>query len=210
MKKIVGIIAAAALATSAFAEINIGSWSRGSFVPFAYNGDTVKSLEGSNWNGTNATCFGVRTGLTFSADTENAGLMFQVFGNPSDEGSKLELGDQAYIYVKPVEMLKVAFGKFDNNWGRQDVCFGMWDHTWRMGGNLNEGEGVAVKRDHSSTGFEVTLQPVDGLVIDYQGGFGGGYDKYSYKIEKAAIDTSYAIGDINDDEYDAAVDGQGI
>ena len=199
MKKIVGIIAAAALATSAFAEISIGSWSRGAFVPFAYDGDTVRSVEGANWDGTNSTAYGVRTGLTFSGSTENAGFNFQVFGSASDEGAKISVGDNANLWVKPIDMFTVKIGKIDNNWGRQDVCFGMWDHTYRFGGALNVGEGVAAWRDHKSTGVELTLQPIEGLVIDYQAGFSDSYKGYStdteYEFAKFAIENSTTMSD---------------
>ena len=198
MKKIVGIIAAAALAASAFAEINIGSWNRGAFVPFAYDGDDVRALEGANWDGTNSTSYGVRTGLSFSADADGvAGISFDVFGSSSGGGAELGVGDNAYVWVKPVDMLTVKFGQIDNNWGRQDVCFGMWDHTWRFGGNLSVGEGVAAWRDHYGTGVELTLQPVEGLVIDYQGGFGAG-NEYAYKTlyHHSDVMVGYTASDI--------------
>ena len=177
MKKIVGIIAAAALATTAFAEINIGSWSRGAFVPVATDGDgNVNAFEGANWDNSglpddNGYAYGVRTGLGFSAASENAGVVFDVFGSAGTTGPGLGIGDNAYVWVKPVEMLRVAFGKFDNNWGRTDVCFGNYDHAMRYRA-LPNGEGIGAWRDHYGTGVNITLQPVEGLVIDYQGGFG--------------------------------------
>ena len=75
MKKIVGIIAAAALAATAFAEVNIGTWNRAVFEPFYYDGDTLRSYEGPSWDlSSNG---GVRTGLGFSASSENAGMVIQ-------------------------------------------------------------------------------------------------------------------------------------
>ena len=192
MKKIVGIIAAAALAASAFAEINIGSWNRAVFVPFAYDGENVNALENTSWGGSNATNAGVRTGLAFSASTENAGFVMDVHNNP---WNTLELGDNGYAWVKPAEILTVKFGKIDNNWGRQDVCFGMWDR-YRFGGNLNLGEGVAAWRSHNNTGAEVTLTPVENLVIDYQAGFGTGNERaYKTLYHNADLMVGYTIPD---------------
>ena len=175
MKKIVGIIAAAALVASAFAEVNIGSWSRGAFVPVATDADgNVNAFEGANWdnngNGTDGYKYGVRTGLGFSGSTENAGFVFDVFGSAGTTGAGLGIGDNAYVWVKPIEMLRVAFGQVDNNWGRTDVCFGNYDHAMRYR-LLPNGEGIGAERDHYGTGVNITLQPVEGLIIDYQGGF---------------------------------------
>ncbi|MCR5252985.1 MAG: hypothetical protein K6C98_04630 [Treponema sp.] len=176
MKKIVGIMAAAALAASAFAEINFGSWNRAVFVPFAYDGDTVRTLEGVSWSGTNYGGAGVRTGLGVSASTENAGFVMDFHNNPGDWGSEgIGLGDNGYVWVKPAEIFKVAFGKIDNNWGRLDHCFGTWDF-WRFGNDLSVGEGFAGVERQKGTGAEFTLTPVEGLTIDYQANFASGND----------------------------------
>ena len=173
MKKIVGIIAAAALATSAFAEINIGSWNRGVFVPFHYDGDTLRSLEGPSW--AVGSTGGVRTGLSFSASSENAGFVFDFHGNP---GAQIAMGDNAYTWVKPVDMLTLKFGKMDNNWGRLDHCFGTWNY-WRF--SNERGEGLAGVERQKGCGAEITLQPVEGLVIDYEANFWGD----TYKLDGA-------------------------
>ena len=169
MKKIVGIIAAAALAASAFAEINIGSWNRGVFVPFAYDGDTLRTLEGVSWSGTNYGGAGVRVGLGFSASTENAGITLDLHANPGDNGETIGLGDQALVWVKPVDMLKISFGKFDNHDGRLNECFGDWD-TWRMA-NVTVGEGIGGVDNQNGTGARFTLTPIEGLILDYQANF---------------------------------------
>ncbi len=180
MKKIVGIIAAAALATSAFAEINIGSWNRAVFAPVAYNGDTLISAEGPSWGLTDVG--GVRTGLSFSASSENAGMVFDFHGNP---GKEIAMGDNAYTWVKPVEMLTIKFGKMDNNWGRLDHCFGTWNY-WRFSNDLSVGEGLAGVVRQNGLGAEVTLQPVEGLVIDYEANFNKdeskGQDNHAYDV----------------------------
>ena len=165
MKKIVGIIAAAALASTAFAEVNVGTWNRAIFEPVYYDGDTVRSFEGPSWDV--GSLGGVRTGLGFSASSENAGVVFDIHGNP---GATIGMGDNAYTWVKPVDMLTLKFGKMDNNWGRLDHCFGTWDY-WRFGNE--RGEGLAGVERQKGLGAEVTLQPVEGLVIDYEANFNG-------------------------------------
>ena len=170
MKKIVGIIAAAALATSAFAEINIGSWNRAVVEPIHYDGDTVSAFNGPSWGVGNQG--GSRTSLSFSASTENAGVAIDVHSNPD-----IKVGDNSYVWVKPVEMLQVKFGKIDNTFGRLDHCFGAWDAS-RFA--TMEGEGLAGV-DRSNRGGQAAnfvLTPVEGLVIDYQANFTG--DKHTY------------------------------
>ena len=174
MKKIVGIIAAAALASTAFAEVNVGTWNRAIFEPVYYDGDTVRSFEGPSWDV--GSVGGVRTGLSFSASSENAGVVFDIHGNP---GAAIGMGDNAYTWVKPVDMLTLKFGKMDNNWGRLDHCFGTWDYS-RFAGVLSVGEGLAGVGRQNGRGAEITLQPVEGLVIDYEANFYG--DNHTYDV----------------------------
>ena len=170
MKKIVGIIAAAALATSAFAEINIGSWNRLVVEPIHYDGDAVCAFNGASWGVKNQG--GSRTSLSFSASTENAGVAIDVHSNPA-----IGVGDNSYAWVKPVDMFTVKFGKIDNANGRLDHCFGTWDAS-RFA--LMEGEGFAGvdRANRGGQAANFVLTPVEGLVIDYQANFTG--DKHTY------------------------------
>ncbi len=168
MKKIVGIIAAAALATSAFAEINIGSWNRAVFEPLHYDGDTLRSFNGASWGVGDKG--GSRTSLSFSASTENAGVVIDLHSNPA-----IGVGDNSYVWVKPIDMLTVKFGKIDNANGRLDHCFGAWDAS-RFA--TMEGEGLAgVDRSwRGGQAANIVLEPVEGLIIDYQANFEASVD----------------------------------
>ena len=177
MKKIVGIIAAAALATSAFAEVNVSSWNRAVFEPFHYDGDTLRSFEGASWGVGNGNR--VRSGLSFSGSTENAGIAIDIHA----EGPST--GDNAYVWVKPVDMLTVKFGKLDNSYGRLDHCFGTWDLSrFRDDVPVSVGEGLAgVDRAHrGETGADFVLTPVEGLVIDYQANFKDNSTNHTYDV----------------------------
>ena len=185
MKKIVGIIAAAAFAASAFAEVNIGTWNRGVFSPLHYDGDTLRSLEGPSWEVGDKG--GIRTGLGFSASSENAGMVFDIHGNP---GVAIAMGDNAYTWVKPVDMLTLKFGKMDNNWGRLDHCFGTWNYA-RFANGLSTGEGFAGVERQKGCGAQVTLQPVEGLVIDYEANFGKDNHTYAVMWENSSTMIGY-------------------
>ena len=176
MKKIVGIIAAAALATSAFAEVNVSSWNRAVFEPIHYDGDTLRSETGASWGVENNG--NIRSGLSFSGSTENAGIAIDV----NAEGG-VGTGDNALVWVKPVDMLTVKIGKINNTLGRLDHCFGTWDLS-RFADPAMRGEGLAgVDRLRDKKGFQVTLEPVEGLIIDYNANFDKNEaDNHTYNV----------------------------
>ena len=176
MKKIVGIIAAAALATSAFAEVNVSSWNRAVFEPIHYDGDTLRSETGASWGVGDAGS--IRSGLSFGASTENAGIAIDVNAEPNPA-----TGDNALVWVKPVDMLTVKIGVINNTLGRLDHCFGTWDLS-RFADDAMRGEGFAgVDRIRSAKGFEVTLEPVEGLIIDYNANFNkNSSDNHTYSV----------------------------
>ena len=164
MKKIVGIIAAAALATSAFAEINVSSWNRAVFEPFHYDGDTLRSETGASWGVSDGGA--CRSGLSFSASTENAGINIDI----NAEGG-VGTGDNALVWVKPVDMLTIKFGQIDNNFGRLDHGFGTWDRSRFSFADAFYGEGLAGIGRKKGVGANFSLTPVEGLVIDYEANF---------------------------------------
>ncbi len=164
MKKIVGIIAAAALATSAFAEINVSSWNRAVFEPIHYDGDTLRSETGASWGVSDGGA--CRSGLSFSASTENAGINIDI----NAEGG-VGTGDNALVWVKPVDMLTIKFGQIDNNFGRLDHGFGTWDRSRFDFADAFYGEGLAEIVRKKGVGANFSLTPVEGLVIDYEANF---------------------------------------
>ena len=92
MKKIVGTIAAIALAaSSAFAGANFGmGFNRGFFTPFAWDGEAKADIS-TSWG--NAP----RIGASFSAASEDVGVVADV---KFDNGG-VAVNDNAYIWVKP-------------------------------------------------------------------------------------------------------------
>ena len=71
MKKIVGTIAAIALAaSSAFAGVGIGSWGRAIWAPVQGDGDKVTSWEGISWGGAKS-----RVGISVHGESENVGFI---------------------------------------------------------------------------------------------------------------------------------------
>ena len=159
MKKIVGTIAAIALAaSSAFAGANFGmGFNRGVWMPVKGDGNDVKVFEGTSWGGA------ARQGLSFSASSENMGVAIDING---DDGG-LGVGDVSCLWAQPWSWLKVTIGKAQDDTGRGCAGFGVrdWgrtseaakfddDFTFTRFGNGTGGQAV---------GAIVKVTPVDGL-----------------------------------------------
>ena len=157
-KTLIAVAAAAALtATSAFAEITFGAWLRVLASPVASTGkDVIAGVENS-WG------WGARTARININGTSEDGKAGFVMGVYNDISMKLDAGDDAYLWVKPVDTVKVSVGKFDSptNGLRGDFCYGSW--TWLRPYNwAYDGEGLTFDGIWRS-GLMVEADPMDGL-----------------------------------------------
>ena len=149
MKKIVGTIAAIALAaSSAFAGANFGmGFNRGFFTPFAWDGEAKADIS-TSWGSA------PRIGASFSAASEDVGVVADV----KFDGGNVAVNDNAYIWVKPASWLKVQIGQSFDDTLRGNACFGTWD--WLRPGNIL-GEDLTFVR--------VCKNPLDGAWAPVQG-----------------------------------------
>ncbi len=157
-KTLIAVAAAAALtATSAFAEITFGAWLRVLASPVASTGkDVITGVENS-WGG------GARTARININGTSEDGKAGFVMGVYNDFESGLGQGDDAYLWVKPVDTVKVSVGKFDSptNGLRGDFCYGSWN--WLRPFNwVRDGEGLTFDGIWRS-GLMVEADPMEGL-----------------------------------------------
>ena len=157
-KTLIAVAAAAALtATSAFAEITFGAWLRVLASPVASTGkDVIAGVENS-WG------YGARTARIDINGTSEDGKAGFVMGVYNDFESGLGQGDDAYLWVKPVDTVKVSVGKFDSptNGLRGDFCYGSWN--WLRPFNwVRDGEGLTFDGIWRS-GLMVEADPMDGL-----------------------------------------------
>ena len=173
MKKIVGTIAAIALAaSSAFAGVGIGGWGRGIWAPVAGQGGDIVSFQAASWGPTSSS---IRTGISIGASSDNIG--FNIDMN-ADGFKAAGIGDTAYIWVKPASWLYVAIGKVQDNDARGDGCFGQFG-WWRQANNdwnASQGYGMAGEdltfvrfgdgSGSQATGAIVKVTPIDGLWIE--------------------------------------------
>ncbi|BDC95055.1 hypothetical protein [Treponema saccharophilum] len=159
MKKVITVAAlAAAVAGLASADISFGSWGRGLWITAANSGDgDIVTDVHQSWGG-NAP----RTALAVSGDSDNVGFKLDIHGNGTDFG----MGDNAYIWVKPIEQVKLYMGKLDVNALRSDVAYGLWN--WDRLGCVNkriECEGWTFPAFVKGNGVSIQATPVEGLTL---------------------------------------------
>ena len=165
MKKIVGTIAAVAVAAGvAFADVGIGSWGRAIFSPVGTldGGKTFVSNETTSWMGGKGTS---RMGFSVHGESENVGFNVDL---KADGYSVLGINDTAFFWAKPWEFLEVKIGKVQDDTGRGNLCYGMFN-WWRMGFG-GAGEDLTFTRFGNGGGGQaqgaiVKVTPVEGLWI---------------------------------------------
>ncbi|MDY6397474.1 MAG: hypothetical protein SPL22_07050 [Treponema sp.] len=163
MKKLIAVSAVAALAATALsAEITFGSWGR-SLWTVAANGydatddsDQIVTDIHQSWGGD-----APRTALAVNGSSDNIGFALDIHGN----GKGINQGDNAYIWAKPIDQVKVYMGKLDVNVLRGDGCFGLWN--WDRIGCVDGSEGwtFADYLDAEGFGVSVVATPTEGLTL---------------------------------------------
>ena len=157
-KTLIAVAAAAALtATSAFAEITFGAWLRVLASPVASTGEDIIAGVENSWG------WGARTARININGTSEDGKAGFVMGVYNDFESGLGQGDDAYLWVKPVDTVKVSVGKFDSptNGLRGDFCYGSWN--WLRPFNwAYDGEGLTFDGIWRQ-GMMLEADPIEGL-----------------------------------------------
>ena len=176
MKKIVGTIAAIALATSAvFADVNVGmGFSRAIFTPFGYDGKDARMDISTSWGAT------PRIGASISGASEDCGVV----GDFKFDGGEVTVNDNAYVWVKPISWLTLNIGQSFDDTLRGNACFGTWD--WLRIGAALTGEDFTFTRICGNplsgayaplVGAILKLDPIEGLHI------GVSFPIYGYHLE---------------------------
>jgi hypothetical protein len=159
MKKILAITAMAAFAAVSFAEgITFGAWLRALAAPVANDGDETITAAGNSWG------WGARTArinVTAVAPDGNAGFNMGVY---NDVSMSLSAGDEANLWVKPIDIVKVSYGKYDNNTLRGDMCYGSWNWLRPTSSWLAEDEGLLMS-GNGATGLMAEITPMEELYI---------------------------------------------
>ena len=163
-KTLIAVAAAAALTTSAFAEITFGSWLRVLTVPIANDGKDMIAVTSNSWGGNNWDSPARVARLDIHAVAEDGKVGFEM-GAWNDMKSGLGAGDDAYIWAKPVDAVKVSIGNFDSPTGlRGDLCYGSWNWLRPVSSWIAEDEGLLMS-GRNNNGVKVEVTPVDGLYV---------------------------------------------
>ena len=161
-KTLIAVAAAAALTTSAFAEVTFGGWGRAIWAPIASNGGDAVTFTSTSWGGDGRIGFG----MDFTSENVDMHADFRL------EDGKAEINDQLKIVVRPIENLSISIGKLQDDTLRGDCCYGSWNWlrpNW-LGGMSGksykaEDEGLTFSRTIDLKGVAVKATPVEGLVI---------------------------------------------
>lgn len=164
MKKIISVLTGLALvAGAAMADgITFGSWGRGLWNVAANSGDDVVTDMHQSWDG-----LAPRTGISVSGSTENVGFAVDMFANGAngDKDKGITIGDNALIWVKPIEQIKIVAGKKDQNELRGDAAFGLWNWDRIGAAGKMELEGWTFPDVFDGDGVAVIAYPIDGLTV---------------------------------------------
>ncbi|MCQ2242293.1 hypothetical protein [Treponema sp.] len=163
-KTLIAVAAAAALTTSAFAEITFGSWLRVLTAPVASNGKDTIAVTSNSWGGNDWGSPARVARLDVHAAAEDGKVGFEM-GVWNDMKSGLGAGDDAYIWAKPVDAVKVSVGNFDAPTPlRGDFCYGSWNWLRPVSSWIAEDEGLLMS-GRQNNGLKVEITPMDGLYV---------------------------------------------
>ena len=149
----------AAFAAVSFAEgITFGAWLRALAAPVANDGKDTITSAGNSWG------YGARTArinVSAVAPDGNAGFNMGVY---NDVTMSLSAGDEANLWVKPLDIVKVSYGKYDNNTLRGDFCYGSWNWLRPTSSWIAEDEGLLMS-GNGGTGLMAEITPMENLYI---------------------------------------------
>ena len=163
-KTLIAVAAAAALtATSAFAEITFGMWTKAVLVPVANDGEDYKAGLTQAW-GSAARTAGL--GVNGVNEEGTAGYTFEIRDQAGED--KINHGDRSVLWAKPIDMIKLSVGYFDSgdNGLRQGSGFGAWDwlRPSRTKDLFFDGDN-GIMDGISGNGFMAEVTPIEGLKV---------------------------------------------
>jgi len=182
----------ALVASVAFAEVSIGAWGRGLFIPVKNSGASSEdstAINQASWGGA------PRIGFTIAGNSDNAG--FQIDANA--DGGKMSLGDQQKIWVKPMDMLTISIGNVFDDTLRGNAAFGSFN--WSREYGTWTGEDVTFTRVSTANAFAhddlpIHYESTEGQSVDSvtpgrdikNGSYGQGF-----VVSVAPMDALYAV-----------------
>lgn len=120
MKKVLATLVLVLIAsTVSAAEVKVGAWGRGFFVPYYSDGASdAKTFDAVSWGAGTP-----RVGFNIDGSSDNVGFHVDINADQNDS----LLGDQRKIWVKPVDMVTVSVGTAYDDTLRGNGTFGSFD-----------------------------------------------------------------------------------
>jgi len=143
-----------------FSEVVFNGWGRGVLTVgggVTTDDDAIRIAASKSW-WSNA----VRTGWGIALKTDDVGMHVGYDVDGIDNGQAF--GD-CYIWVKPMEMVTLRIGEFNDDTLRGNSVFGSWDYV-RYQTNIMAGEDHTFKRFDGAGNmgaFEIAVEPTEGL-----------------------------------------------
>lgn len=169
MKKALAILAALALvASAATAEITVGGWGRGLFSVSnsGATGAKTGNVNKASWGGA------PRIGFTIAGSADKVGVVADikadtgaVTGAVAGQGDGIALGDQQFIWAKPIDQIKLTLGRAQMDTLRGNACFGTWDWDRAYGAGVI-GEDFTFQRLSTGYAGSATYDNKQGLVAE--------------------------------------------
>ncbi|MBQ5432882.1 MAG: hypothetical protein IIU30_05435 [Treponema sp.] len=161
MKKILAITAMAAFAAVSFAEgITFSAWLRALAAPVASNGEDTITAASNSWGGAPRTA---RLNVTAVAPDGNAGYNFGVYSSTKAGGFTFDAPDEHNLWVKPLDIVKLSYGKYDNGTLMGGVCYGSWN--WLRPNAWIAGDEDLFMSKNGDTGLMAEITPMENLYI---------------------------------------------
>ena len=148
-----------AFAAVSFAEgITFGAWMRALAAPVANDGKDTITTAGNSWGGA-ARVGGVD--IVGTAPDGNAGFIMS-YRNMAD--MSMSAGDQANLWVKPIDMVMLSYGKYDNGTLMGGVCYGSWNWIRPNDAWIGGDEDLLMSKN-GDTGLMAEITPMEGLYV---------------------------------------------
>ena len=158
MKKVLTVLAAAAvLAAGAVAEVTVGTSLSVQNALVASDGDDTYAGTVNSWGGARYAAINIEG----TSEDSKAGFKMDIF----DENGSIERGDNAYLWVQPIDQIMIVAGQFDSGESglQGDFCYGSWNwirpYNW-----LEDDEGLTFT-GALGEGLHVQIWPINGLQI---------------------------------------------
>ena len=155
-----------AFAAVSFAEgITFGAWLGVFATPVANDGDETRTVATNSWGGSPRAA---RLNVTGVAPDGKAGFNYGIFSNQEDGDTVFAGPDDANLWVKPIDMLTISYGIFDNNKLRGDLAYGIWN--WQRPNNAwyETDEGLlmtGMKQSGEHQGLLLEVEPMENLYV---------------------------------------------